>query len=163
MVSSTPILSEIKAVYMNHLVLLIGFTLLFVCIAVQAIVTTSLILLLNRLYNSSKHNRGSVYKALVFEGAAIMLIFSFLLQVSIWAVAYVWIGEFQNFSTAFYFSGVTYATLGYGDIVLSQQWRILGVFQSLNGLIMGGFAASVFFSISSRIFRRERKMGKIES
>jgi hypothetical protein len=57
---------------------------------------------------------------------------SILAQVAIWAVSLIACGEFGDFNTAFYHSGVNYSTLGYGDIVMSPTWRFLGPLEAIN-------------------------------
>ncbi len=133
------------------LVIVTGAVLLFFCTAVQAVITLFLIRKLGSLQHKGYFHKNLFMVALIFEAVAGVLVLSFLLQILIWALAYLWIGEFSEFETAFYFSGVTYATLGYGDVILSGKWRVLGPFEALNGLIMGGFAASVFFTVTSRM------------
>jgi Ion channel len=53
--------------------------------------------------------------------------------------------------SAFYFSGVTYTTIGYGDLVLSEPWRILGPIEGLTGILMCGLSTAFFFAMISRI------------
>jgi hypothetical protein len=54
--------------------------------------------------------------------------------------------------SAFYFSGATYTTIGYGDLVLARHWRILGPVKGLTGILMCGLTAGLFFSVVSRIY-----------
>ena len=53
--------------------------------------------------------------------------------------------------SAFYFSGVTYATVGYGDVVLAQPWRMLGPIEGLTGILMCGLSTGLFFAIINRL------------
>ena len=55
-----------------------------------------------------------------------------------WAMIYIYIGEFQHWEPALYYAIASFTTLGYGDIVLSEQWRILGALSAVNGLIVFG-------------------------
>ena len=50
----------------------------------------------------------------------------------------------------FYFSGVTYTTLGCGDAVLPQEWRLLGPVEVLTGILMCGLSAGFFFAVVSK-------------
>jgi hypothetical protein len=52
--------------------------------------------------------------------------------------------------SSFYFSGVTYTTLGYGDLVLPQEWRLLGPVEGLTGILMCGLSTGFFFAVVSR-------------
>ena len=54
--------------------------------------------------------------------------------------------------SAFYFSGVTYTTIGYGDLVLQEPWRMLGPVEGLTGILMCGLSAGIFFAVVSRIY-----------
>lgn len=71
----------------------------------------------------------------------LMLLGNFV-QVAIWAALFMVLGEFGDFATALYHSGVNFATLGYGDIVLSERWRLLGPLEASNGILMFGVSTS---------------------
>src|SRR5271169_446330 len=79
------------------------------------------------------------------------LILLHLAEISIWAIFYLWRGCFPNAGTAFYFSGVTYTTIGYGDVVLPNQWRLLAPIEGLVGVLMCGLSTGYFFVVVSRI------------
>ncbi len=80
------------------------------------------------------------------------LILLHLSQIAVWALFYHWQGCLPNLESAFYFSGVTYTTLGYGDLVLSSEWRLLGPMEGLTGILMCGLSTGFFFVIVSRVF-----------
>ncbi len=65
-------------------------------------------------------------------------------------------GEFHDYATAFYHSAVNYTTLGYGDIVMSKPWRLLGPLEAANGVLMGGLAAAVLFAVLSHLMQAAR-------
>jgi ion channel len=62
--------------------------------------------------------------------------------------------------SAFYFSAASYATVGYGDVVLPQMWRTLGPVESIIGVLMCGLSASFLFAIVSRLVDRETKLSR---
>ncbi len=80
------------------------------------------------------------------------LIFIHLLEISVWAFFYLWSGCLPNAEAAFYFSGVTYATVGYGDLVLPLQWRLVAPVEGLTGILMCGLSTGIFFVIVNRVF-----------
>jgi hypothetical protein len=51
---------------------------------------------------------------------------------------------------AFYFSAVTYATIGYGDLVLPKEWRMLGPIEDFTGILMFGLSTAFFFIVVSK-------------
>jgi len=80
------------------------------------------------------------------------LILIHAIEVSGWAVFYVWSGCLPDAEAAFYFSGVSYTTVGYGDVVLSKPWRMLGPIEGLTGILMCGLSTGVFFALVHRIY-----------
>jgi voltage-gated potassium channel len=80
-----------------------------------------------------------------------------LLEIVLWAGFYRWLC-FPSWESAFYFSASSYATVGYGDVVLPQMWRTLGPVESIIGVLMCGLSASFLFAIVSRLVDRETKL-----
>lgn len=74
-----------------------------------------------------------------------------LIQVWMYAVAYRVIGEFASMEAALYFSASTFTTVGFGDIVLSQDWRLLSAVESLNGFLLIGWSTAFLVGLSGRI------------
>jgi voltage-gated potassium channel len=77
-----------------------------------------------------------------------------LSEILLWAGFYRWLC-FPLCESAFYFSASSYATVGYGDVVLPQMWRALGPVESIIGVLMCGLSASFLFAIVSRLVDRE--------
>ena len=74
-----------------------------------------------------------------------------LTQITLWAVAFLLCGQISTLETAFYFSAQNYTALGYGDIQLSERWRLLGPLESINGLLFFGLSTAVLFAIMSQL------------
>ena len=89
------------------------------------------------------------------------LILLHVVEITVWALFYLWAGCLPDAESAFYFSGVTYTTIGYGDLVLPKPWRMLGPLEGLTGILMCGLSAGLFFATVSRIhlgrFEAKRK------
>ena len=83
-------------------------------------------------------------------GAVIPLMFGHLAQVGLFAGFLVWLGALKIFDDAFYFSLVTFATLGYGDIVLAPGYRIFGALGAALGSLMMGWSTALIFAAVSR-------------
>jgi len=76
-----------------------------------------------------------------------------LVEIALWAVSFVACGEFSQLGTAFYHSAVNYTTLGYGDLVMSESWRLLGPLEAADGMLMFGVSAAVAFTVIQRLIR----------
>ena len=83
---------------------------------------------------------------LILNGVMLLLVLGNLGQVAIWALLFVFVGEFEHYATAFYHSAVNFATLGYGDIIMSEERRLLGPIQSINGVLMVGISTAAFMT-----------------
>ena len=81
-----------------------------------------------------------------------LLILIHVTEISVWALFYLWMECMPDAESAFYFSGVTYTTLGYGDLLLPERWRMLGPIEGLTGILMSGLSASLFFAIITAIY-----------
>jgi hypothetical protein len=57
-----------------------------------------------------------------------------------------------------YFSASSYATVGYGDVVLPLKWRMLGPLESIIGVLMGGISVSLVFAMTTRLVGRETQV-----
>src|SRR4029450_2489336 len=81
-----------------------------------------------------------------------VLIVIHMFEIAVWALFF-WGGKgLPNGESAFYFSGVTYATLGYGDLLLPKEWRLFGPLEALTGSLMVGLSIAFFFAVLSRKF-----------
>jgi len=74
-------------------------------------------------------------------------------EISVWAFFYLWRGYLPNAEAAFYFSGTSYTTVGYGDVVLAKPCRLLGPLEGLVGVLMCGLSTGYFFVVVSRLYQ----------
>jgi len=85
-------------------------------------------------------------------GALIVALFSgvvllHMIQTSLWALFYYLKGLFGDIETALYFSMVSFATIGYGDVLLPRRWRLLGVVEGFTGVILVGISTAFIFAV----------------
>ena len=79
-----------------------------------------------------------------------LLIMIHMLAIAVWALFF-WLAKcLPNFESSFYFSAVTYATIGYGDLVLPKEWRMLGPIEGFTGILMFGLSTAFFFIVVSK-------------
>ncbi len=80
------------------------------------------------------------------------LILIHVAEITVWAFCYLCLGCLPDAESAFYFSGASYTTIGYGDLVLPKPWRMLGPVEGLSGILMCGLSAGLFFALVTRIY-----------
>ncbi|MGH8045917.1 MAG: potassium channel family protein [Chthoniobacterales bacterium] len=78
-----------------------------------------------------------------------------VVAISIWAGFYVWQGCLPDFHTSLYFSIITYTTVGYGDVVLTPDWRLLSGVEALTGILMCGLSTGYFFAVVHRFLSQQ--------
>lgn len=96
------------------------------------------------------HAHGYLHVTRSMAGLTFWLLLIHLVEISVWGLFYYWQGCMPDAGSAFYFSGVTYTTVGYGDLVLPGQWRMLAPLEALAGILMCGLSTGLFFAVTSR-------------
>jgi hypothetical protein len=123
--------------------LLTGLPVILACLVLQAIFV-GLCLRYYVRYQLSHQSFDSPRQDIMLLATVMMLtLIGNFAQIIIWALLFRLLGEFDNFSTALYHSGVNFVTLGYGDIVMSERWRLLGPLEGANGILMFGVSTAV--------------------
>jgi len=88
-------------------------------------------------------------------GTALALMVLHTTEIILWASAY-WLllstGELGTFEEAVYFSFITFTTLGYGDITLTEGWRLLSGIEAMNGIMLAGWTTAMLFALVQRIW-----------
>jgi Ion channel len=96
------------------------------------------------------------HKTLIGQFALVVMVVLFIFIIhaaEIWAYAlsFVSVGAILDFHDALYFSTVTFASLGYGDIVLNKDWRLFGAIEAANGLILFGWSTAFLISVTRQL------------
>ena len=70
-----------------------------------------------------------------------------LVQIMLWGLLFLGLGEFEHAYDAIYHSAVNFSSLGYGDIVMTRERRLLGPLEAVNGVLMLGMSAATLMAI----------------
>jgi hypothetical protein len=84
-----------------------------------------------------------------------IVLFMFLVSIFeavIWAISYIALDAIQTMEQALYFSIVTFTTLGFGDITLSENWRLLASFEAANGIIVFGWSTAIVMATVQKLY-----------
>ena len=130
--------------------LLVAFSLMALCVAIHAMGLTTVFGWMHARLERRTQNFWAPAWTLVRIASWVVLLH--LLQILVWASMYAWRGAMPDFTTAAYFSAVTYTTTGYGDLVLPEEWRLVGGVEALTGILMCGLSTGMFFAVFSDIF-----------
>jgi hypothetical protein len=132
--------------------LLVAWVLMALCVVIHATgITVAL-----RAVRSHAVRRPRAWRWILhFVRLAGLIVVLHLLEIGAWAVVYVWDAAIPDLQSAIYFSAVTYTTTGYGDLVLSKEWRLVGAVEALTGILMCGWSTGFFFAVVSRLYKEE--------
>ena len=103
-------------------------------------------------------SRGQLMKAALISGLTAWMFLAIVIEASVWALLYLFnplITTLPDLETAFYFSMVTFTTLGYGDVVLTGNWRMLASIQAANGVIVFGWTTALIFVFIQRVYNKK--------
>ena len=86
----------------------------------------------------------------------VVLVISFafvahLIEVAVWASFFMICGRVQEFGAAYNHSAVNYSTLGYGDVIMSSTWKLLGPLEAADGSLMFGVSTAMIFAVILRL------------
>ncbi|MEO0379391.1 MAG: potassium channel family protein [Pseudomonadota bacterium] len=132
--------------------ILFGSALLTVCALLHVGIVAGAIPLIKRVAGRFVHEGQSLGRAFVLGFAVLIILLAHTLQVWTWAIAFMLSEAMTTFATSFYFSMVTYTTLGYGDLVLGEGLRIFATFAAVTGLLTFGISTAFLISILSALF-----------
>jgi hypothetical protein len=97
-------------------------------------------------------------KAVLISVLTVWMFLAIVLEAWLWALLYLYnplITSLPDMETAFYFSMVTFTTLGFGDVVLTGQWRMLASIQAANGVIIFGWTTALIFYFIQNTYKEE--------
>jgi hypothetical protein len=97
-------------------------------------------------------------KAVMLSVLTVWMFIAIVLEAWLWALIYLFnplITALPDMETAFYFSMVTFTTLGYGDVTLTGEWRTLASIQAANGVIIFGWTTALIFYFIQNIYTQE--------
>ena len=130
-------------------------------VATTAIHAGGMILAIRMMHSHDRHLKRLRRMPIYRVGGIVLLMFNAsLLEVLLWAATYHLLNALEGFEPAFYFSMVTFTTLGYGEIVLGEQWRLLASFEAANGIIMFGWTTAIILAAVQRIYFSEESAAK---
>jgi Ion channel len=131
--------------------LLVGILTIGATIAIHAIPLSATINTVRREKRLGHVGRGFWFDIGIVAVALFYALLAHLAEMALWAAVYLACGEFHNFGLAFYHSAVNYTSLGYGDLLMTPSWRLLGPLETANGMLMFGVSTAMIFAVIQRL------------
>ncbi len=133
--------------------LLTAFAIVAVCSVLHVVVIVIFAQFLWLRISTLETLTGLTQQAFVLVLVFAVVIGLSLIETGIWASFYYYRDLFSNFETALYFSLGTYSTIGYGDVVLPQRWRLLGGIEGISGVLLCGLSGAFIFAVLNVLFQ----------
>ena len=114
-------------------------------------------------------SKGRGRHLLVIGLGALMTAATLLLDIVLWAWIYRHVGAIHGLAESLYFSGITFTTVGYGDVLLMKCWRLLSVGEAINGVLMAGWSTAQLIFVVQRAmtlqfhFEEQNAVGQLPS
>jgi hypothetical protein len=105
-------------------------------------------------------NRTHIGRGFVISFLVLVMFLISLADSVLWAFAYVAVDAIPDLEAALYFSMVTFTTLGYGDLTLESDWRLLASFEAANGIIIFGWTTALVVAYIQRLAPSARQSTK---
>ena len=105
--------------------------------------------------NRFQRKDGVIAGVLALFGIITIVLIGNLLQILLWGMLFLCLGEFATLADAVYHSSVNFATLGYGDIVMSAKWKLLGPLEAVNGAMMIGLSGACMLAVLQQHIRKQ--------
>ncbi|WP_226551093.1 MULTISPECIES: ion channel [Celeribacter] len=133
----------------------VGSTLILLSVFVAALGFLVMELTLQRAHGWLIREPHRPKLAVVLFGAVIAVLWMITAGVWIWAIGFRLLGLFAHFEEALYFSLVAFTTLGFGDLLLPENWRLLGGFAATNGLLNIGMMTALLMEVLRHVRRNQ--------
>jgi hypothetical protein len=121
-------------------------------IMVHAIALTAIAHYVRREQQLGRAGVGYWKDVAIVASVTLLALLAHLVEMTIWALVLEACGEFTRLAAAFYHSAMNYTSLGYGDVVMSDAWKLLGPLEAANGLLMFGVSTAIIFAVIQRLF-----------
>jgi hypothetical protein len=132
---------------------MIGLPIMLLCLALQAAVSFWSVRFYLRQVDPMTARRGLFTQLRPLLIVMIAMMLGNFVQIVIWGVLFLGLGEFSELYEAVYHSGVNFTSLGYGDVVMSARWKLLGPLEAANGVLMFGMTSAALMAILQHLIK----------
>ena len=132
---------------------IVGGGVSLVNIGIHALVMTTVVRVA-RLVGAEKVFYPSLFLIAVMIPTVSILMIAHTVEVIVWSLLYWTVEAAPPGANLTYFAFVNYTTLGYGDVLPAQDWRLLGPITAMNGVLLFGWSTAIIFEVLRRALAR---------
>ena len=139
--------------------ILIGLAMITFTVGFHAFALDTIIKTIRPIESPIKTYLPRFWRAVVVSIVVLKVFIAHLIEIFFWALLYLWldIPALSDLESALYYSTSSFTTVGFGDLVLDVDWRLLGSFESACGFILFGLSAAFIFEIIAPLYRVDKR------
>ncbi|WP_114948240.1 potassium channel family protein [Microvirga calopogonii] len=137
--------------------LLLGGVVSLVNIAIHAVLMATVVSTARKVLKWDRR-QSQAWLAAVMVATVGVLMVAHVAEVLAWSLAYAVLDVVPAGTDVVYFAFVNYTTLGYGDVVPVERWRLLGPIAAMNGVLLFGWSTAVIFEVLRQAMRSRDRM-----
>lgn len=135
--------------------LLIGTVIIGATVALHALALDLIIRNIRKVEKIVLSIRHTAWKPVVLAAVVLSVFMAHVVEIWTWAAVYFSLAALPTFESALYFSTTAFTTLGFGDLMPTQEWRLLGAIEGANGFMLFGWSTAFTFEVLSQLYRKE--------
>jgi hypothetical protein len=140
--------------------LLVGLPTMLLCLVLQAAFTFWSVRYYMRQSDRTPTGRGLFSHVRPLLIAMVIMMLGNFFQIVIWGVLFLCLGEFRELYEAVYHSAVNFSSLGYGDVVMSARWKLLGPLEAGSGVLMFAMTSAALMTILQELIKTQFAAGR---
>ncbi len=137
--------------------LLIGGGLIALTFIIQAFCFDRIIRIAPWIEKQSVRLSKPMWKSIFFVVIISLITGVLIIEMWVWALFYLGIDVMHDVESALYFSTSAFTTVGFGDIYLDKEWRMVSAIESVNGFLLFGWATAFIWEVVTHIYAKEGK------
>jgi hypothetical protein len=134
---------------------LVGVPVMLLCLVVQVAVVFWCVRYCARHSAQGSDDRALLATVVPLAVSMLAMMTANVLQIALWGCLFVQLGQFEALYPAIYHSAVNFTSLGYGDVVMGEDWKLLGPLEAANGVLMMSMTAAALTAILQNIIRSQ--------
>jgi len=137
--------------------LFLGGLMIGVTVVIHAFVCDFALRLVDRSTTHLKEKLGALWRVVTLVASVFVICSALMFEIWLWTFLLYFVESeiFENIESALYFASVCFSTLGFGDITLSPDWRVLSTALSANGMLLFGWSSAFIFEIMYELYHRD--------
>jgi hypothetical protein len=132
--------------------LLLCLALASVTVILHAVGTVHVVMPASGVWNWKKEFSAPLRPVFALTRLVSLLLVLHLVEISVWAAAFTAASVLPDFETSLYYSLKSYTTVGYGDVLPPNSWRLVGPFEAAVGILMLGWSTGIIVAAVQRIY-----------